>query len=88
MMENILSRDPEEIGPEHPDDLNARMNLAEAIHEYEGDGGPCQAWARKYCYEHKTVDDCQPCGAQKSSVLHLPDPDWHGWECYCYECCQ
>jgi hypothetical protein len=82
-MQNILLPDPEN-DPDEEAELTYR--LQEAIHEYEGDGGPCEAWARKFCYTHNKVDDCAPCGAQKSSVLHYPDPEWHGWECYCREC--
>ena len=84
---DLTTRDPEEVGEEHPDDLNARMDFIEARHKYEGDGEPCKAMGvRKFCYEHKISDYCNPCGAQKSSVLHYPEDDWHGWECYCLEC--
>lgn len=78
--------DPENVGPEHPDDTELRYRTMEAMHTYEGNGGPCTALGRhKYCYAHKTVDDCQPCGAQESSVLHFTDR--HDCECYCNYCC-
>lgn len=88
-MTDFYVRDPEEVGPEHPDDLNARMNLIEARHEYEGDGGPCTAEARKFCYDHNIVDECKPCGLQESSVMHIDDfKDYHdhgGYDCMCFE---
>jgi hypothetical protein len=88
-MIELYERDPEEVGPEHPDDLNARMNFIEARHEYEGDGGACTSWASKYCNDHKVIDDCQPCGAQESSVLHIDDfrdnHDHGGRDCMCFE---
>lgn len=82
---DIISRDPEEVGPEHPNDFDARVRTAQAMHSYEGDGGKCEAWALKFCYEHKTVDDCQSCGLDEYSVLHYTDR--HDSECYCNECC-
>lgn len=81
----IFERDPEEVGLEHPDDLNLRMRVAESRHEFEeGEDGKCGAWAQKYCYDHKRVDDCKPCGLEKYSVLHYSDR--HDSECPCWEC--
>jgi hypothetical protein len=87
-MSDLYGRDPEEVGPEHPDDLNARMKFVESRHWYEeGENDfECGAWALRFCYEHKIVDDCKPCGAQKSSVLHFDYDDRHDMECHCNSC--
>lgn len=89
-MTDLYERDPEEIGPEHPDDLNARMNFIESRHEFTpGLDRKCMAPARKYCNIHNEVDWCQPCRADEWSVLHFNDfLDYHdhgGGDCMCFE---
>ena len=86
-MTDFFMRDPEEVGPEHPDDLNYRMNLIESMHYYNGDGGPCLEPTRKYCYEHKTIDYHNECGLEEYSVLHHYDDthDHGGGDCMCFE---
>ena len=73
----MFERDPEEVGPEHPDDTDLRMRFMEAIHTYEPDG----------------QGRCQSCGStQRSSVLH-DDPEAEfrerhnhgGGDCMCFE---
>lgn len=85
-MTDLYGRDPEEVGPEHPDDLNARMNFVESRHWFEGDGSSCTAPTRKFCYEHNVIDYHNPCNAQVSSVLHFDYDNRHDMECHCNEC--
>lgn len=91
-MADLYGRDPEEVGPEHPDDLNARMNFAESRHWYVNKlgYGPCEEPTRKYCYEHKEIDYHQECGADRHSVLHVDgddrmEHDHGGGDCMCFE---
>jgi hypothetical protein len=84
-----LERDPEEVGPEHPDDLELRMSVQESIHTYDpGPDGKCQAWVHTSMSRVGRV-----CGStQRSSVLH-DDPDSEfrqmhdhgGGDCMCFE---
>lgn len=84
-MIDLTSRDPEEVGPEHPDDLEFRMNLRDSIHPFvPGPGGRCAEPTRKFCYEHKVIDWHNACEAQEWSVLHPSDR--HDIECHCWEC--
>ncbi len=71
-MQEMFERDPEEVGPEHPEDFEFRQRLRETIHWYENKlgYGKCEAPSWRYCYEHKEVDGCQNCGLEKWSVLH------------------
>jgi hypothetical protein len=80
-MTDLYERDPEEVGPEHPDDLNARMNFIEARHEFEeGRDGKC-------C----VVVGIDPylCGKPSWSVMHIDDKldnhDHGGGDCMCFE---
>jgi hypothetical protein len=75
-------RDPEEVGPEHPDDLDLRMRVVESRHVYEGNGGKCEADYRDY-------RDGKVCGMDKWSVMHIDDHldrhDHGGGDCMCFE---
>ena len=90
-MTDLYERDPEEIGPEHPDDLNARMNLIEARHWFVSNipGGRCQEPTRKFCYDHNEIDYHQECGLDSWSILHIDDKldnhDHGGGDCMCLE---
>jgi len=86
---DMFQRDPEEVGPEHPDDLNHRMDLIESVHTYEGNSGRCTVPTRKFCYEHKVIDYHNECGLPEYSVLHYDDfadrHDHGGGDCMCFE---
>ena len=90
-MDDLYGRDPEEIGPEHPDDLNSRMSFIESRHWYiEGNGDGCQEPTNRFCHTHDEVDYCRPCGATQSSVLHFDMDertahDHGGGDCMCFE---
>lgn len=80
--QDLVSRDPEEVGIESYEDTNFRANLAESIHTFEpGPDGRCIVETRKFCYEHNIIDYHNPCNADKWSVLH-PDEDgtWNSYE--------
>lgn len=91
--QDIVSRDPEEVGEETFEDTWYRGNLAESIHEpILGPNGRCTVPTRKYCYEHQVTDYHQECGAEYWSVLHTNDDlqsqDSHyhgGGDCMCFE---
>jgi len=84
----VFERDPEELGPEHPDDLEMRQDLAASIHTYTpGPDGRCTERLVRHGQEGAV------CGSRdKWSVLH-DDPDayqreahWHGGgDCMCFE---
>jgi hypothetical protein len=81
-MTDMYERDPEEVGPEHPDDLNARMNFIEARHEFlGGKDGKCDVITRSH-YPYR-------CGNPSWSVLHIDDKldnhDHGGGDCMCFE---
>jgi len=90
-MTDLYERDPEEVGPEHPDDLKARMDFIEARHEFETSplGYNCIVPVRRFCYTHNEVDDHNPCNLPRSSVMHFNDfLDYHdhgGGDCMCFE---
>jgi hypothetical protein len=89
-MTDLYERDPEEVGPEHPDDLDARMRFIEARHEFVGDArGRCVVEVQKYCNVHKVVDFHQFCNLFPSSILHIDDKldnhDHGGGDCMCFE---
>jgi hypothetical protein len=84
---NFFDRDPEEVGPEHPDDLNFRMDMQESIHTFEpGADGKCLGLIRR---NGRGI----PCNSsQRSSVLHDdPEADFRqrhyhgGGDCMCFE---
>jgi len=89
----MFERDPEEVGPEHPDDLELRLDVQQSIHVYEPDEeGRCQA----YLVRHGTRGiRCN--STQQWSVLHDNSDDprekfmeggshWHGGgDCMCFE---
>jgi len=86
-MTDLYERDPEEVGPEHPDDLNARMNFIEARHEFvEGLDGKCIA----ACYPSDR-GWTYLCNKPSWSVMHIDDKldnhDHGGADCMCYERC-
>ena len=75
-----------ENNPEEEAELTYR--LQQAVHEYEsGSSGKCIAETAKFCYTHKVVDYCKPCGAESYSVLHYQDysHDHGGRDCMCFE---
>lgn len=83
----VFERDPEDLGPEHPDDLDARMRTMEAIHEYvRGANGRCtEILYRRDGSEYQ-------CNADKWSVLHEDEDayrremhDHGGGDCMCFE---
>lgn len=81
----IYERDPEEVGPEHPDDTDLRMRVNEARHRFvEGLNGRCE-------YHVGHIDDPvdEPCGLEKWSVMHIDEQlDMHdhgGGDCMCFE---
>lgn len=82
MINDIFTPDPEN-DPEEEAELTYR--LQEAVHEFEaGPDGKCITPTRKYCYEHEVSDYHNPCGAQRSSVLHYDvEPANH---CGDYDC--
>lgn len=93
-MDDFYSRDPEEVGPEHPDDVNHRMNLIESRHWFDGgedgDSAKCKEPTRKFCYEHLVIDYHNECGSRQSSVLHFDEDqrmehDHGGGDCMCFE---
>lgn len=80
-------RDPEEVGPEHPDDLDARMRTVESIHDYiRGANGRCtEIMYRRDGTEYQ-------CNADKWSVLHNDEDAYYreqhdhgGGDCMCFE---
>lgn len=75
-MDEMFGRDPEEVGPEHPDDLNNRMRFQESIHTFDPVKGRCTICG----------------STQRSSVLHDdPESDFRmmhnhgGRDCMCFE---
>ena len=80
----LWERDPEEIGIEHPDDLDARMRFSESIHEYiRGANGKCtEIMYRRDGSEYQ-------CNADSWSVLHEDTSryghDHGGRDCMCFE---
>jgi len=77
-MINFGERDPEEVGPEHPEDVELRMRVAESIHEFVPDeNGNCSE---------------EGCKLEQWSVLHIDEESdfrerhWHGGgDCMCFE---
>lgn len=83
-----FERDPEEVGPEHPDDIQLRQDTADSIHTYDPDEtGRCQARLIRHGREASV------CGStQRSSVLHDDEDAWFrqqhdhgGGDCMCFE---
>jgi hypothetical protein len=84
----MFDRDPEELGPEHPDDLELRMDTQQSIHTFQpGPDGRCQARLIRHGMLGAT------CGStQRSSVLHDDaEADFRmrhnhgGGDCMCFE---
>lgn len=72
-MMHLIERDPEEVEPEHPDDLELRMDVAASIHEFDPD--PDTGRCRAYLIRHG-VQGAQ-CGSRQSySVLHIDERTW------------
>lgn len=87
-MINFGERDPEEVGPEHPDDTELRMDVAASTHEFDpGPDGRC----RGYLIRHGVQGAV--CGSTQSySVLHYDEEadfrerhDHGGGDCMCFE---
>jgi hypothetical protein len=80
-MINFGERDPEEVGPEHPEDTELRHRVMEARHEFiEGENGKCI---------ETLVFGGRICGADSWSVMHIDDRldnhDHGGGDCMCFE---
>lgn len=90
---SLFQPDPEAMPGEAEEQAELTYRLQESIHDFEpGPDGRCIAEARKFCYTHKIVDWCEPCGADKWSVLHWDEEaefrerHWHGGgDCMCFE---
>lgn len=67
----LFERDPEEVGPEHPDDLELRMDVQQSVHEYEPDeNGRCLGYTIRR-------GAGRACGStQKHSVLHIDEREY------------
>ena len=85
-MINFGERDPEEVGPEHPEDTELRHRVMEARHEFVpgGDNGRC---GLNMGHVDDPVD--YPCNLEKWSVLHIDEQmdkhDHGGGDCMCFE---
>lgn len=82
-----FDRDPEEVGPEHPEDTELRMRTAAAVHEFvEGDDGRCaELMIRR-------DGSAYTCNSDRWSVLHDDEEanfrqqhDHGGGDCMCFE---
>lgn len=80
----MFERDPEEIGPEHPEDLDLRMRTMESLHEFvSGPNGRCdETLFRRDGSEYR-------CNLDSWSVLHTQIEyerhDHGGYDCMCFE---
>jgi len=71
-----FSRDLEDVGPEHPDDLELRLDMAESMHDYDPD--PQTGKCRAYLIRHGVRG--ADCGSTQShAVFHNPKEGC----CYC-----
>jgi hypothetical protein len=89
----MFERDPEEVGPEHHDDLELRMDTQQSIHTFKpGPDGRCMGYLIRHGMQGAQ------CGSRdKRSVLHDNSDDprsdfweggshWHGGgDCMCFE---
>ena len=90
----MFERDPDEVGPEHPDDLELRMDTQQSIHTFDPD--PVTGKCRGYLIRHG-VQGAQCNSTQQWSVFHDNSDDprekfmeggshWHGGgDCMCFE---
>lgn len=89
----MFERDPEEIGPEHPDDIELRYDVMDSIHKFNpNEDGECQ----EYLIRHG-VQGARCNSSEKWSVFHDNSDDpadkfmeggshWHGGgDCMCFE---
>lgn len=67
-----MERDPEEVGPEHPDDLELRMDTMQSVHTFDpGPDGKCRGHYIRHGVQGAV------CGStQRYSVMHEDDRTW------------
>jgi hypothetical protein len=80
----MYERDPEEVGPEHPDDLDLRMRVIENTHEFlMGGDGKCSEIV------YRRDGKINRCNLDSWSVLHYDEyreqHDHGGYDCMCFE---
>lgn len=67
-----FERDPEELGPEHPDDLELRLDVQASMHRFDpGPDGRCRA----HLIRHAALGaECR--SRSRYSVFHFDDREW------------
>jgi hypothetical protein len=90
----MFERDPEEVGPEHPDDVELRMDTLASVHTFDPD--PVTGKCREYLVRHG-LRGVQCNSRDEWSVFHDKSDDprsrfmeggshWHGGgDCMCFE---